>query len=547
MLTNKKIFLLLALFVMIYIAHNIIILHQDRNLYCLEESFHLTVDKFYSLLNHPQIYVDNFKELFGSERRIYNFIPTLFFYLFGVSLENRIFSNFIFLILLVFSLYKIGTMLKNKHAGIICVFQILMYPAIFGFLRIYFTPFAVTSLVSFGVYCLLSSDGFYNTKKVFLLALASVILFAMKFNQVIFIFPPIIIYLFLSWWEDGGRISKKQFFNIIFFILIFFSLIYLMVLDSRGIGGITRFYKEVFKIRIIEFSVNPFLFYLKSLIYIQMGLLGSLFFILALPSFLISKTKHKWFLGSLFIVPFIFYALYYYFSGIIASYYTIPYLVVFSIVTGIGIAEAIERQNKIWSRRLIGVYIILNIVNYLLITYAGVQFPYLSKIKGESGYFLGKMAICPLHRCDYTHNKNAVDEIQRVIDNIILEKKSAKVIFINHYPNLHEIYRTLSAIYAIERQNVSFYDYSDKFFSFELPDTESVLMGNMKNADLIINGNQFFPAKYDDNQYLQFGSVRDITTYLQNEQSAFKMALPLFYHFKTINIDKYRIDLFVRR
>ena len=109
--------------------------------------------------------------------------------IFGFSEDHAIFANFLYLILLAFSVYGIGKILFDKRAGILSALLTLFYPVVFGLSREYLLDFALLSMVSVVQYLILKSEGGLKKYWNLLLGIAVVIAVLTKPNALVFILP----------------------------------------------------------------------------------------------------------------------------------------------------------------------------------------------------------------------------------------------------------------------------------------------------------------------------------------------------------------------
>lgn len=94
-----------------------------------------------------------------------------FYRLFGTSTDIALMSNCVFLAILLFSVYGIGRILYNRKVGLFAAFLASFYPILFAISRLSYVDYALTAMVSLGIYLLLRTDGFRNRKCSLLLGL----------------------------------------------------------------------------------------------------------------------------------------------------------------------------------------------------------------------------------------------------------------------------------------------------------------------------------------------------------------------------------------
>ncbi len=519
----------LVLFTLAYIAHNLILLKNDNQVYCLETGLQSLIPRYYRIQDSPSSIwreIDAYSGVNIKDRGIYELFSLPLFMLFGVSRQSAVYINFFFLLLLVFSVYKIGALVKDRYLGALAIFQLLMYPAIFGFTRLYFTPLANTALLSFAVYCIISSDYFRDLRKVALLTLCIAVIWRMKIEKAaVYLFVPAALYLAESFKVNKTDASKRREFlrNLLVFIL--FS-----ILLSPAVTSFPAFISRI-KYYLVEICgtsaslaatphpslLNTASIYLKDLYFIQLGELGFIFLIPGVFFFLKDKARHKAILAFWIAAPYLFHSAYYYFSRVHASYYTIGYLPAFALISSFGIYH-ILRLSRGFPRALIcAAYISASLANYFGITYFDTQLPFWRRTRVVS--FAGKMYLRPVSAAE----EECFRAAQSLIDKIVERKRKASVVFINHYYMLVPVRDRIDLYNMVRRNTVYIYDFSEPLFNLEIPDSAEKARLRMGQADLIISGNRFYPALSSEalKNYNQFGNIYDFRQQVHVEEEAF--------------------------
>jgi hypothetical protein len=156
------------------------------------------------------------------------FVPiltSLLYFLFGTSTKIAIISNIIFLSILIFSVYKLGTLVFDKNVGLLSCLLILLFPIVLEQSVVYMLDLPLAAIVALGIFTLIKTDYFKNTKY----SIISGFLFGLgmltKWTYLFFVSGPICylvlkaIYLDKSQ-EKGFRVhfsSEKSFRNIFLF------------------------------------------------------------------------------------------------------------------------------------------------------------------------------------------------------------------------------------------------------------------------------------------------------------------------------------------
>ncbi len=561
MQTNIKkktdvIFILFLAFCGLYIVHNIVFLRLDNYFNFLEQSLTSSVRKYYSIYDFPSqlTNIKNLQQTFGSrapDRAIYDVFTWPFFYLFGVSIDTAVYHNFIFLIILIFFTYKIGTMIKDRYVGMLAVFCLLMYPGTFGYLRIYFTSIATVAFVSLGVYALLSSDYFKKTKKVLLWVFSCIILLKLKSEKpVVFLFVPTLIYLYQSFVlnrKDPVHI-RAYYRNMLISFMVFLAFL-LLLFDTSAMALRFNYYlnevsgiSHTMRVSQDKIGVNILLIYLKELFNNQLANLGFFLFAVALPFFLQSKTRHKAIIISWFLFPYVFHSVYYYVCGIRATYYTICYLPAIALMTSCGIYKILPVVRRSLRVIFLAVCVALFLMNYMYMSHLNKQF---SLVWGTAYTpLMGKIALTRV-----SPNKGILEETQRIIDILVEAKDSAGVVFVNHYPTLHTVYSRIRLKNAIKRNKILAYDFSIKLFNIEPADSEGYVRDKLTQADLVINGNRFYPVESSPalKEYKQFGTWYDFSSYMQREERAYNAVKNNLVELKTIKTKNYDATVYLSK
>lgn len=126
-------------------------------------------------------------------------VPIIFFS--GFSEDKIIFINFIYLILLIISLFGIGKLLFNERVGLLAALLMLFYPFMYRLSREYLIDFALVTMVTAVQYLILKSKG--GLKMPWNILLGVVIGFTLLTKPVsVIFFAPVWIFVFL--WNFKG-------------------------------------------------------------------------------------------------------------------------------------------------------------------------------------------------------------------------------------------------------------------------------------------------------------------------------------------------------
>ena len=123
-------------------------------------------------------------------------------YLVGFIEDYLVYINFLYLILLVLSVFGIARILFNERVGILSALLVLLYPIVFGLSRRYLLDFALVSMVSAVQYLILRNEK--EDKKYFSFLLIIVVAAAVLTKQTaVIFFIPTMLMIFLLKFQKG--------------------------------------------------------------------------------------------------------------------------------------------------------------------------------------------------------------------------------------------------------------------------------------------------------------------------------------------------------
>lgn len=156
-------------------------------------------------------------------------ILTSFLYcLFGTPVKVAIMSNMVFLFILILSIYKIGTLMFNRHAGLLACVLILLFPLVLSQSVLYMPDLPLTSMVAFSMFTLIKSDYFKNTKFSIISGLSFGLGMLTKWTYLFFVLGPIFYAVFKAFYSESSQqygvkepwYLRKSLRNIILFVII---------------------------------------------------------------------------------------------------------------------------------------------------------------------------------------------------------------------------------------------------------------------------------------------------------------------------------------
>lgn len=209
---NHWIFLL-VFFLALYSGANLFWLFRDTLPPPFDQSAHLLIVlKFNRLLAHLE------KLSMTKLLRVTNYWPPFFHFsaslvtqIFGFSRDKVVLTNFFFLILLVFALWKIGKGWFNSCSAFLAIFFILMSPLVYGLLRDSLIDFCLLTIITWVQYLVIRSSGGWNLKWGFFLGIAMGLSLLTKWTSPVF-FAFTTLLVFLETWIK----QKKPFIKALF-------------------------------------------------------------------------------------------------------------------------------------------------------------------------------------------------------------------------------------------------------------------------------------------------------------------------------------------
>jgi|GEM_PF-889988 len=192
----------LCLIAIFYIANNLIWLYSDGLPPAWDQAYHLNLClKFMRTATLP-ISLGKIDALLG----LSHYYPP-FFYLssipfvviFRFSFDSAVLTNFLYLAILIFSVYKIGKYFFNKNVGLGAVSVILLYPEVYALSRELLLDFALLATVSLAQYAILISKGGMDKRRCWFLGFILAISMLTKWTAIIFLSGSLFYAIFVNW------------------------------------------------------------------------------------------------------------------------------------------------------------------------------------------------------------------------------------------------------------------------------------------------------------------------------------------------------------
>ena len=410
--TKRRYFFLTILLLIFHLLCNWYYLQGDLNIQQKDVAAHLKVHtKFYlqarDLFRNacsPWDFIKDFTGLFHQESMEEEHIwiwPRLVYTatfpltaLFGLTPRVIIFSNGIWLAVLIFSVYFIGLKNMNPQAGFLSALVVSFFPATYGLSRKYGLDFPLMAMVALNLYWLIQTDFFSNRTPSFLFGCTMGLGLLVKVQIIIFMAGPLIFALgggvlrFFRGHQESGAPKGIQGFrpgrSLINVLIAALCMGLISSLFWRG--NLDNIYNVFFKhaTEIEEFAgyVDIDAGYLRSFVlspqyfafYVVTTILyvSPLFFalsIIMLPAFLSSSFRAKMFVILSIIIPYIIWTA-------IEIKYAVFYLVglpAFSIVIGVGLASL---RKKLLKYGLTGVAVAWGLFHFLNLSFSVGPAPY---------------------------------------------------------------------------------------------------------------------------------------------------------------------------
>lgn len=210
-------------------------------------------------------------------------------------------TNSIFLLILLISVYAIGSILYDRNIGLLSALLTSMFPLVIGHSRVAMTDYPLLCMVSLSMYLLLKTNAFSSV----VYSIFSGIVFGVsqftKETSIVFILPPL-IYYFIKAYSSGEK--KKVLFNFIITMLFFLIVAGGVFIRTTNPYTFKNYWMQ------IHHTYNPdLLYYFKSFL---IKATGPFIFVLSLPlllSYLINFKKRNKFLFLWFFIPIILFSI----------------------------------------------------------------------------------------------------------------------------------------------------------------------------------------------------------------------------------------------
>ena len=296
---------------------------------------------------------------------------SLFFYgLFGKSYQSALAVNWVFLIILVISVYRIGFRLADKKVGLLSAFLATMYPGVFGLFRTYMLDFALCSTVAMSTALLLETDSFENKGVTYLWGISLGVGLLTKGTFLIFLCAPTILITFASYRKIRLKNDKIQSLSRLLYLLIgpitvgmaIACIWYIPNFDNLHAGSelVAKEGPELTPYPV--FSLHSITYYLRIFINSQASFVFFLYLVLGFVYVLKKSNNNRLFLAASFFAPISIFTL----TQLKDPRFTMPVLVFTAVISAMPIKYINKNQNKTYF-----IYILISycLINLLFISY----------------------------------------------------------------------------------------------------------------------------------------------------------------------------------
>ena len=210
-------------------------------------------------------------------------------------------TNSVFFIILLASIYGIGSIFYNKNVGILSAALVSMFPLVFGHSRVAMLDFPLMCMICFGFYLLLKTDKFSFSRYSILSGIVFGLSQLTKETAFIFILGPLIYYFIQSYRMNN---KKKVLLNFGITFSLFMILSWAVYFRLENLHAFKIYFGKTYYIR----NHTDIFYYLKN--FIEMT--GPFILIISLPllaKHMINIKKREKMLLVWFIIPIILFSI----------------------------------------------------------------------------------------------------------------------------------------------------------------------------------------------------------------------------------------------
>lgn len=228
---------------------------NSKTIFFFISIFYAAANIIWWKLNTPVFPYDSsalhFNDIFESGWLFFNaplitWIIKIMFYVFGKEYFDLIviFVNYIFFLIALYYIYKLGVVLKDKETGIISIILFALVPAIYGMSRQYGgLEYHLITAITFNIYCLIRTNHFTNRKWSLIYGISIGLGMLIKDEFLAYFFIPFAYIIFCSFFEN---INKNKTANIL-----------LSVISACLTAGFHYFRQPIIQKVLTDFCKNP--------------------------------------------------------------------------------------------------------------------------------------------------------------------------------------------------------------------------------------------------------------------------------------------------
>jgi len=217
---------------------------------------------------------DSIAGFFGAVIKTCKFRPPLvflgplpFFSLMGVSYKACLIPNFAYLLVLMLSVYGIGSRMFGKPEGLLAAFLVSTYPEIISLSRVYLLDLPMIAATTLCIFTLMLTDRFRSLPYSILFGVVFGMVFLVKWTSLVFIVPPAIAWLVWPEREDAWKWPElKQLRNLCLSVAVSFLIASWWILPNLK-PVVVEVFRASFGSRTPQYSLGVPFFHPKRLLY----------------------------------------------------------------------------------------------------------------------------------------------------------------------------------------------------------------------------------------------------------------------------------------
>ncbi len=290
---------------------------------------------------------------------VFPFITSLFYVIWGTSLNVAYMSNIFFTVIMVFSVYFIGKKLYQPEAGLLAAFFVAFYPAFIIMSHEYWLDYAGASALTLAMMFLVLTDSFQRPLMSFFAGLTLTVSLLTRRYNIIFLYAPVSLLIIQAWLRKSAPV--KRILKSIFCFLLPITGIYGLYLYYSSTFGFLSYMLAHWKIdrSTISFFLNDVIkeiFYAQLYGWFTVILISAAIGILIKRKFRLHAIPLAWFAGSLVILSV---------TPHNISRYSMGFLPALALISAEWITGLKNRKLKMG---IISMTIVLGLVQHVLMT-----------------------------------------------------------------------------------------------------------------------------------------------------------------------------------